>query len=141
MSSEFPFLTSSRTVTSSTSLPLFKMYGWDFETDKFQRDGNGHMILLEGNDALKIWIIKNLRTKRFTYRAYSWQYGSNLEYYIGKVMGVGERISELKREITESTMINPYVKSIDNIEFSESEHSRELQINISLTTIYGKLTV
>lgn len=70
MSAEFPFLSSSKNVSTS-SLPLFKTYAWDFEKDEFVRDGNGHMILLEGNDALKVWIYKALKTERFIYKAYS----------------------------------------------------------------------
>lgn len=140
MSAEFPFLSSSKNVSTS-SLPMFRCYAWNFEKDCFERDGNGHMILLEGNDALKVWIYKALKTQRFIYKAYSRRYGANLEYYIGKVMGVGERISELKREITETLMVNPYIKSIDSIVFSESEHNRELLATINLTTIYSPMTV
>ena len=55
MSTEYPFLGVTQPVETN-SLPLFKMYAWDFENDCFVRDGNGHKILLEGDDALKVWI-------------------------------------------------------------------------------------
>ena len=138
MSAEFPFIGSTSALNANT-LPLFKMYAWDFEKDDFIFDGNGKRILLEGNPALEVWIYKALRTERFIYKAYTWRYGSSLKKFIGKVMHVKERISELKREITETLMINPYIRSIDLIEFSEDEHSREVILTIQLTTIYGKL--
>ena len=140
MSVQFPFIGTTQALNTST-LPLFRMLDWDFEKDNFVYDENGEPILLEGNDALKIWIIKALKTERFVYRAYSWKYGAELKKYIGKVMGVQERKSEMKRMIVEALMCNPYINSIDKVEFVTDKHNRELNINISLTTIYGKLTV
>lgn len=136
---DFPFLTS--TSSNTNSLQLFKCYAWDFEKDEFIRDGNGKMILLEGNPALEVWIYKCLKTQRFIYKAYSWRYGAELKKYIGKVMSVGERKSELKRAIVEALMVNPYIRSVDLIEFVEDEHGRELTLNITLTTIYGQMTI
>lgn len=140
MSAQFPFISTTQALSTS-SLPTFKMYAWDFETDNFIRDENGNMILLEGNDALKVWIYKALKTERFVYRAYSWRYGAELKKYIGKVMGVKERQSEMKRMIIECLMVNGYIRSIDKVEFVADKHNRELHINIDISTIYGKLTV
>ena len=140
MSAEFPFLSSTQAL-DITTLPLFEMYAYDFDKNEFVRDGNGKMILLEGNPALEIWIVKALMTQRFVYLAYSWRYGSELKKFIGKVMGVQERKSELKRMITECLMVNPYIRSVDSIEFEEDEHNREMKVTITLTTIYGKLVL
>ena len=140
MSAEFPFVGATRVQDTST-LPLFKMYGWDFDKDCFICDEEGHPILLEGNEALKIWIIKALKTERFMYLAYSWRYGADLKKFIGRVLGVQERRSELRREITECLLVNAYIKSIEKMEFVETENGKDLQINITLTTIYGKMTV
>ena len=82
-----------------------------------------------------------MKTERFVYRAYSWRYGAELKKYIGKVMGVKERQSEMKRMIIECLMVNGYIRSIDKVEFVADKHNRELHINIDISTIYGKLTV
>ena len=137
---EFPFINAAQTFNPST-LPLFKMYDWDFEENQFVRDESGRMILLEGNDALKIWIIKALKTERFIYLAYSWRYGSELRRYIGAVMGVGERKSEMKRAIIECLMVNPYIRSVDSVVFEENKRRRELEVQISVTTIYGTILI
>lgn len=142
MSETFPFIGS--TVTSEDAdddLPTFREYAWDFNKDHFLYDGSGNHILLKENEALKVWIYKALKTERFAYLAYSWQYGIELEPFIGKVMGVQERYSELKRVITECLMVNPYIKSIDSFEISEQKRARFVGLTINLTTVYGEVSV
>lgn len=142
MSTEFPFIGSTADKTdTSDDLPLFKEYAWDFETGKFRYDGNGNHILLTGNEALEVWIYKALKTERFDYLAYSWQYGIELKPFIGKVMGVQERYSELKRVITECLMVNPYIKSIDSFDITNEKHRENVQLTIGLTTIYGAVSI
>lgn len=140
MSAEFPFL-GTAIPTGQTTLPLFKIWAWDFDTNSFIRDGNGKMILLTGNDALKVWILKVCRTERYVWLAYSRRYGIELYPFINKVMAIGERLSELKRMIIEALMCNPYIRAIDAVEFADDKHGEDLTVNVRLTTIYGELTV
>ena len=72
---------------------------------------------------------------------YSWQYGIELNPFIGKVMGVEERYSELKRVITECLMVNPYIKSIDSYSFVPENRGELVHVRITLTTIYGEVTL
>lgn len=53
-------------------------------------------------------------------------------------MGVQERISELKRMITECLMVNPYILSINDISFSQE--GRKATVIIDLTTVYGEVS-
>lgn len=138
MSEEFPF-TGTNIVTSETDLPLYREYAWDFNTDRFIYDSYGNHVFVEGNDALKVRIYKALKTERFRYTAYSWQYGIELKKFIGKVMTAGERISEFKRTIIECLMVNPYIKSINSITIERNK--TELNCKIDLTTIYGELVI
>ena len=101
---EYPFA-SVQTTPTETELPLFKEYAWNFETDHFIYDEYGNHILLEGNDALKVWCYKALKTERFMYLAYSKQFGIELYPFMAKIMGVLERKSELRRMITEALMV------------------------------------
>lgn len=140
MSAEFPFLDTTKQATAQ-SLPLFKEYAWDFDNNCFIYDGNGNMILLESNDAIKVWLYKMVMTQRNRFLAYTPRYGFEGKELIGKVIGVKERRSELRRELIEAIMVNPYIKSIDNIEFVESDTGRQLDVNITLTTIYGRMTL
>ncbi|MBO6204000.1 MAG: DUF2634 domain-containing protein [Selenomonas sp.] len=140
MSSEFPFMGSTTTIESD-DLPILKEYAWNFETDKFVYDNNGNHVIVEKNEALKVWIYKALKTERFDYMAYSWQYGIELKPFIGKVMSVQERFSELKRVITECLMVNPYIVSIDSFSFDEEKHGELVKLSISLTSIYGEVNI
>lgn len=138
MSEEYPF-TGAEQTNRSTDLPMFREYAWDFEHDVFLYDDIGDHIIVEGNEAIKVWIYKALKTERYAYLAYSWQYGIELKPFIGKVMSVQERYSELKRVIVECLMVNPYIQSIDSITFS-SEGTR-VTCDITLTTVYGEVNI
>ena len=140
MSSEFPFIGAIRDIVAG-DLPLFQEYAWDFERDCFLYDVNGRHILLTGNPALEVWIYKALKTERFEYLAYSWQYGIELKPFIGKVMGVQERYSELRRVITECLMVNPYIKSIDSFSTTPENRAELIRVHITLTTVYGEVEI
>ena len=138
MNEAFPFI-STNTATLEAELPLYREYAWNFDTDHFIYDSSGKHVLVEGNEALKVWIYKALKTERFRYTAYSWQYGIELKKFIGKVMTVGERISEFKRTVIECFMVNPYIKSINSI--SITREKTKLNCEINLTTVYGELVI
>ena len=140
MSSEFPFIGAMRDAATA-DLPLFREYVWDFERDRFLYDVNGRHILLSGNPALEVWIYKALKTERFEYLAYSWQYGIELKPFIGKVIGVQERYSELRRVITECLMVNPYIKSIDSFSITSENRAELVRVHITLTTVYGEVKI
>ena len=140
MSSEFPFIGAMRDIMAG-DLPLFQEYAWDFERDCFLYDVNGRHILLTGNPALEVWIYKALKTERFEYLAYSWQYGIELKPFIGKVMGVQERYSELRRVITECLMVNPYIRSIDSFSITPENRAELVRVRITLTTVYGEVEI
>lgn len=140
MSSEFPFIGAMRDIVVG-DLPLFQEYAWDFERDCFLYDVNGRHILLTGNPALEVWVYKALKTERFEYLAYSWQYGIELKPFIGKVMGVQERYSELRRVITECLMVNPYIRSIDSFSITPENRAGLVRVHITLTTVYGEVAI
>lgn len=141
MSEDFPFIGGVETEDNTDELPMFHEYAWDFGQDKFRYDGNGNHILLSGNDALEVWIYKALKTERFSYLAYSWGYGIELKPFVGKVMSVQERYSELKRVITECLMVNPYIVSLDKFDFAQSKNGETVTLTIQLTTIYGEMSI
>ena len=109
------------------------------ENNCFLYDADGKHRIVEGDEAIKIWVYKALNTERFRYLAYSWQYGIELRPFIGKVMGVQQRYSEIKRVIVECLMVNPYIKSIDTIDIKHEGDT--VNISIMLTTIYGEVNV
>lgn len=138
MSAEFPF-TGAAIADATSELEVFREFDWDFTTNTFKRDADGRRIIVEGDDALKVWIFKALQIERYQYLAYSWQYGIELKPFIGLVMTVQERESELERVIVECLMVNPYIRSIDSVTFTVDDDS--LTADISLTTVYGEVII
>ena len=139
MSDDYPFTGITAETDYEETLDVPKELDYDFEKHDYKYDKNGQHIIVTGNDALKIWIYKALSTERFRYLAYSWQYGLEVRPFIGKIMGVQERYSEMKRIIIECLMVNPYIKSIDSIEFTPDRE--KLTVDITLTTIYGEVNM
>jgi len=139
MSVEYPFTGTVTVNTYTSDLPTPKEYAWDFENDCFLYDADGRHKIVEGDEAIRIWIYKALSTERFRYLAYSWQYGIELHPFLGKVMSVQQRYSEIKRVIVECLMVNPYIKSIDTIDIQHEGDT--VDISITLTTIYGEVSV
>jgi hypothetical protein len=139
MSVEYPFTGTVSSNTYTLDLPTPKEYAWDFEHARFLFDADGKHQIVEGDEAIKVWIYKALSTERYRYLAYSWQYGIELRPFLGKVMGVQQRYSEIKRVIVECLMVNPYIKSIDTIDIQHEGDT--VNISISLTTIYGEVSI
>lgn len=120
-------------------LPLFKEYAYDLKENKFVYE-NGRNVIVEGNEALKIWIYKALKTPRYRYLGYSWNYGNELEEeLIGKSLTKGIIESEGKRLIEECLLANPYILSIDN--FNIEIDGNIITLSFRANTIYGEVNM
>lgn len=133
--SVFPFIDPDSLETSrETALPMFREYAYDYENNCLLLR-NGQTYLVEGNEALRIWIFKALITERFRYVAYDSDYGSEIDTLIG---GLNSRVilSELKRFIIEALMVNPYILELSNFQFTQSGSG--VRVEFDCATIYGK---
>ena len=86
----FPFIDSTSTSTETNDeLPMLKEYAYDFEKNELLLDEGGRTYMVEGNEALRIWIFKALFTERCHYTAYSFAFGSEIQdQVIGHSMNV-----------------------------------------------------
>jgi len=135
MSSPFVMGNTDSTLVSD-DLPVFIEYGFDFQNECFIFENGKHKIITE-NDALKVWIWKTLQTERWRYRAYDNAYGIELEQFIGAYTNNTDSSTEIERYIQEALLINPYIKSIDNI--LATIDGDKLSYEITLTTTYGSM--
>ncbi|EJO5347133.1 DUF2634 domain-containing protein [Clostridium botulinum] len=126
------------TIPDNEELPLFKEYAWDFQNNKFILE-DGNFKIVEGNEALKVWIWKALKTQRYRYLAYSWDYGQELDELIGKGLSNEALKLEVKRYIKESLLINPYLKEIYNLNITLEE--AKLEIDFIVDTVYGEVYI
>ena len=88
-----PFIAGPITQVSKSytaNLPELQELAWDFNHDTFVHDNDGRLKTVTGNEALKVWIYKALKTERYRYMAYlhgdynaEGNYGTELERFIG----------------------------------------------------------
>lgn len=134
--SVFPFINPPTENLQSDALPLFKEYAYDFK-DKCLLLRNGNTYFVTGNEALKIWIYKTLMTVRYRYIAHTTTYGNEVQTLLGAVLSSDILISELRRFIIESLMVNPYIVELSNFQFDKKSDGVTVEFNCK--TIYGDM--
>ena len=134
----FPFVTYDESIVKDNTFPLYKEVAWDFKKDVPMLE-NGDFKIVEGNEAIKVWVYKALLVPRYQYSVYSWDYGSELMDLIGKAYTPSLTKSEAKRYIEEALKINPYILDVNVIDTDFKDSM--LSANIKITTIYGESEV
>lgn len=128
----FPFLKAPEENPLSTP-KLHKEYELDF--------ANGQLTgkVLEGIEAVKVWIYKTLLTKRYKCLIYSWDYGQDLEEIIGRGYEKGLIKSEVERRIKDCLFIHPHIKACTN--FTIKLQQDKLHVDFTVNTIYGEVDI
>lgn len=134
----FPFINPTEIRSSADELPLFKEYAYDFENNCLLYK-NGNTYLVEGNEALKIWIWSALNTTRFRYGAFTFTFGNEVDTLIGKSMSAEIIHAEIRRFIIEALMVNPYIEELSNFNFIKL--GSELCIDFDCNTLYGSFSI
>ncbi len=83
-----------------------KEFAFDFN-EKKMIDGT-----VEKKSAVKIWIYNTLKTERYRWEIYSWQYGASLEQYIGKSYSDAYINDSVKKEVTETLKVNNNITDV-----------------------------
>ena len=134
----FPFINGDNGLleVSNNNLPLYKECAWDFVNDRaIFIDGSPKIVY--GNEGIKVWIYKAIKTNRYQYDIYTWDYGSEIESLIGKGFQIGFIKSETKRYIEEALSVNPYITKINKIDVDFKKDV--LTAYVDLETVYGRL--
>lgn len=117
-------------------MPLFKEISIDFDTGEFVIQ-DGDLVILEGTEALKVWIWKTLKTERNRYLIYSNSYGNDLADNIGQIYDKVTKDALMINEIKECLLVNPYITNIYNFNIETTENGRHPIISFNVDTIYG----
>lgn len=138
MNSIFPFVAPQENIESDNELPLAQEWAWDFERLDF-KSRDGKMYLVEGAEAVKIWLWKLFHTPRYRYPIYSWDYGHELENLIGQGYTQGFLKSEAEKYVKETIEYNlgGYVIEVRNFKLSFDEGL--LTIEFTAITPYGEV--
>ena len=121
---------------SDVGLPLFKEIAINFETgEPFLKENE--FIILEGKEALKVWVWKTLKTDRNRYLIHSESYGNDLSDNIGQIYDKVVKDALMINEIKECLLVNPYIINVYNFNITTLEEGRHPIISFYVDTIYG----
>lgn len=130
------FLSTNTIVTAedtTTVLPTPREYGIDFSTGQL----TGRIV--EGIEAIKVWVWNCLHSERYRHAIYSWQYGVEYEQYIGQTVTDEYLQNDCQTETEEALLVNPYITGIDNFEAELMNDT--LKISFTLETTFGETEV
>lgn len=108
-------------------------YGIDFSTGQLTG------LIVEGLEAIKVWIWNCIHSERYRYAIYSWQYGVEYEQYIGETISDEYLQSDCQTETEEALMVNPYITGITD--FDATLEGTTLHITFTVETTIGKIEV
>lgn len=134
----FPFVSNIDEVKIDNTFPLYKEVAWNFKRNIPIIEKRDFKIV-EGNEAIKVWVYKALLTPRYQYSIYTWNYGSELLSLIGKAYTPQLTKSEAKRYIEEALKINPYILEVNVLDTDFKDGV--LSASIKIVTIYGESEV
>lgn len=121
--------------TATTVEELNNLEEWDVDFETGQLTG----LTVTGTRAVEVWIWKCLKTQRFRHAIYSWDYGSELESYVGQAVAQEYIDTDVKLAITDALLINPQIDSITNYEGSLD--GDKLNVSFAVNTAYGSVVV
>jgi hypothetical protein len=125
-------------VVTDVKFPLYKEIEIDFDKNALVYK-NGFPSIITGKYAVLQWALKALRTQRFRYEIYSWNYGSEIESLIGQTYTPELKKAEAIRYISECLLVNPYITDVTDINI---DFSKELLfIQCKIITVYGEVNV
>ncbi|RRJ15511.1 DUF2634 domain-containing protein [Lachnoanaerobaculum orale] len=108
-------------------------YGIDFTTGQL----TGKIV--EGLEAIKVWVWLCMHTERFRHAIYSSDYGTSLEQYFGHVLSDEYINTDCESEITDALLMNDYIESVEDFEVVRDSDS--LNIKFRVLTKFGSLEV
>lgn len=121
-----------QTNVESKAEPYGKSFLFDFQQGDFViRDGR--LIKIEGIEAIKVWIMKIMKTEKDKYKIYEGtDYGTELKNLIGQNLPRDFVDSELKREIKAALERHPMISHISNLQISRDEAKVILEFTVNL---------
>lgn len=132
------FFMQKQEINEEIDLPIFKEYAIDFKTaEPIYKEGE--IVILEKNEALKVWVYKVLYTKLNKYKAYSKNYGNDLIEHLGTIYDETIKKAVIEQQIKECLLVNPYILSLNNFTFEYDGYN--LNVNFNVQTIYGGMEV
>jgi hypothetical protein len=114
---------------------------WNFDIDNkdFVINEKGHVDVVYGQDAIKIWVYKCLMTARGKYMAYDFSFGNDVEYLLEENIDKDLLKAEAKRLVVEALMTNKFINSVTNVNVEIED--KTLKIELTVNTDYGDIDI
>ena len=125
-------------IPEKKEVPIFKEMGINFETNE-PLIHNGDIVIVEKDEALKVWIYRILKTELNKYEIHSENYGNLLREHIGTIYSSSIKDALITEEIKKTLMVNPYIVSVENFEYKYNEDTSGLKVAFQVVSIYGNL--
>lgn len=108
-------------------------YGIDFATGQLTGE------IVEGKEAIKVWIWLALNVPRYRHIINTWEYGNEIETLIGKGYSQEHLDSEVKYMIEDALSPNDYITEITNLDASLD--GDKLTVSLTVETPYGEVEI
>ncbi len=95
--------------------------------------------IVEGKEAVKVWIYLALHTDRYVFPQYSWNYGNELNVLIGSAGDEKYLELEAKRLIEDCLFQNRYITGVEDIQVDMKKNV--LNISVTVKTVYGEAEI
>ena len=117
-------------------LPIPKDFAIDFTTGDPIIE-NEDLVIVEKDEAIKVWCYYALKINKDRFIIYSPNYGSTLEEMIGNNYVDNDKY-KLEKKVSDCLLVSPYIKSVDKVEAEFNSETGELTGEIYITTIYSE---
>lgn len=130
----FPaYIESNTKIEAAEKKKVPKEYEIDFKTGQL----TGRIV--EGLEAIKVWIWIVLQTPRYRYFIYSWDYGNEFEDMIGQGYSEEYITAEAQRMTEDCLLVNEDIRSVSD--FSVGMEGNRLTVSFTANTIYGEIKI
>ena len=129
MGNLYPDILVPQTATTRTkSITYGKEVAFDFAVGDFVME-NGRPKVVEGVEALKVWIEKTIRTARYRFPIYNFQYGCELDDVIGLDLPRAVLKSEVQRVIREA-LIDDRINDVRDFIFDRGKDWLKVEFTV-----------
>lgn len=130
----FPFdLEDEEVEVTESEEKVYKEHEIDYTTGQL----TGRIV--EGLEAVKVWIYLALSTDRYHFQQYSWDYGNELSNLIGTTTDQEYISMEAKRLVEECLYQNSHITEIND--FVATIENDKLSMSFTVETDYGEVEI
>lgn len=134
MAEDYIFLFPNSSAEEAEDPAVYADVAWDTVNDMpvFR---NGEPVIVAGQEAVRSWAYRALKTRRYAQTQNSWDYGNDMYLLIGQPWQKETKIAEAKRYVEECLSQNPYITGISD--FTADFYEDTVNISFTLETVYG----